>query len=518
MNSSPQSRRVFLQLASGSGMLALTACDGVKDLAGTFLRFGPKAPALAPFAVPQETVPDLVTHALNRLTWGVAPGEYGRVRSLGETPAAAVAAFIEEQLNPARIEDREVSAALSVLEAMNVPMGELFEYKPAQLDDELTRNAVLRAVYSRRQLHEVMCGFWSDHFNIDSSKLECRWVKTVDDREVIRKHALGNFRDLLRASALSPAMLVYLDGRQNKKRKPADKPNENYARELLELHTLGVHGGYTQNDVREAARCLTGWSVKFSARMGEALGRLMRPGAIFDAGSPAGNAAIGQAYFDPKAHDAGEKTVLGTRIPSSGAGELDALLDLVARHPSTATFLAGKLCRHFIADDPPVPAVQAVASAFVSSHGDIRTTLRRLFATPEFLSQRSTRIKRPFHFVVSALRATGASTQCGPGIKRSLRIMGQAPFHYPTPEGPPPEGAAWLSTLLYRWEFATRLAGQAITCSKLEPEKLTACAGGVDGLLAHLFGRRPTAEESAAAAVVANPAALALAAPGFQCY
>jgi uncharacterized protein (DUF1800 family) len=352
-----------------------------------------------------------------------------------------------------------------------------------------------------------MVGFWTDHFNIDSSKLDCRWFKTVDDRSVIRPHALGNFRELLKASALSPAMLFYLDGRANKKRHPSEKPNENYARELMELHTLGVHGGYTQQDVMEAARCLTGWTVT---------GREVRNSpALFD-GKPH---VPGRVLFEEEAHDNRSKTVLGVEIPAGGGKEdIDRLLDILAAHPSTADFLATKLCRQFIADDPPRSAVQAVAGAFHHSRGDIKHTLRSLFSTGEFAAARGTKIKRPFHFIVSSLRATGATTQCGPGVQRSLNVMGHAPFHYPTPEGPAPDGGSWLSTLLHRWDFAARLSSGDLPCSRADTSRLLSCAGGREALLRHLYGRQPDQDELSAAAAVQDVTALALASPGFQVF
>lgn len=495
----PIPRRQFLrQAGAAAGACALASCGK----AGSRLRnllpsFRPQPVELVPFAVPASESIDLLSHALNRLTWGAAPGEYARLRGLGPTETEAFHAFVEEQLAPEKLDDGWTKAAVAPLEAIREETGELFEFKPSQLDEELTRHAVIRAVHSRRQLYEVMVAFWSDHFNIDSSKLDCRWFKTVDDRSVIRAHALGKFWDLLRASALSPAMLFYLDGRANRKRTPEEKPNENYARELLELHTLGVHGGYTQQDVMEAARCLTGWTVT---------GREVR-------------SRIGVVRFDASAHDDGPKRVLGTEIPAGGGkADLDALLDIVSAHPSTAQFIATKLCRHFIADEPPSAAVQAVAAAFSASGGDIRQTLRVLFAAPEFAAQRGNRIKRPFHFVVSALRCTGATTTCGAGVKRALRIMGHAPFHYPTPEGPSPIGADWLSTLLHRWDFAVRLSAGTLKCSTVHPGKLQDCAGGAEGLLRHLFGRTPDATEMEAAAGSDSLLALALCSPAFQTF
>lgn len=513
MSATGSNRRRFLQAAGGTGVLALASCGKLRQLS-SFLPGAPRAEKLAPFTPPAGEEVDLITHALNRLTWGVAPGEYQRVKALAGDPSEALRLYVEEQLAPEKLEDSYVRAALAPLEAIREPVEELYEYKPAQLNDELTRQAVIRAVYSRRQLYEVMVSFWSDHFNIDASKTDCRWFKTVDDRAVIRPYALGSFRDLLKASALSPAMLFYLDGRANKRRRPDEKPNENYARELLELHTLGVHGGYTQTDVMEAARCLTGWTVTGREKRNGLRDAAAGLRAMTGRGTLDG---LGRVHFEPEAHDDGAKSLLGVQIAAGGgSADLDRLLDIVACHPATARFLAEKLCRRFIADSPPDDAVKAVSSAFTSSRGDIRQTLRALFATEAFAASRTCRLKQPFHFVVSALRATGSMTSGGNGVQRALQVMGHAPFHYPTPEGPAPDGESWLSTLLHRWDFAVRLSSGELPCSRGDMAALTQCAGGRDGLLRHLFGRSPTQEERDAAASVQDVAALALASPAFQ--
>nr|MDQ3623684.1 DUF1800 domain-containing protein [Verrucomicrobiota bacterium] len=248
-------RRGFLRLGTGALAAAAAGCEELQK-ARAFLHPGTRVPLEGPLTAPLDSSIDSVSHALNRLTFGARPGDYARVSQLG------VAAFIEEQLSPQDLDDTLCDRVVRRLETLGEPLGELYEFKEKFLLQEMTRGALLRAILSRRQLHEVMVQFWTDHFNIDPSKGECQWLKAADDRDVIRKHALGRFADLLRASALSPAMLWYLDGRVNRRADPSEKPNENYARELLELHTLGVHGGYTQDDVMEVARCLTGWTVR----------------------------------------------------------------------------------------------------------------------------------------------------------------------------------------------------------------------------------------------------------------
>jgi uncharacterized protein (DUF1800 family) len=350
-----------------------------------------------------------------------------------------------------------------------------------------------------------MCEFWSDHFNIDPGKGDCRYAKISDDQNTIRKHALGSFREMLRASALSPAMLWYLDGRANVKTKPDEKPNENYARELMELHTLGVHGGYTQQDVMEVARCLTGWTILAKSDDGYS-GKLLSP--LKDRG---------KVVFRKDAHDNGTKHVLGQDIPAGlGEGDLDRVIDLVAKHPGTAQFIATKLCVRFISDEPPAFAVDAVAQSFTSSQGDIKMTLRTLFATTEFRASAGAKFKRPFHYIVSALRATNAQTDADRGLLSYLERMGHVPFRNPTPDGYPARAAHWHATLLWRWKFALAVANNRIPGTRLERSELDKALGSDIALMASLFNRQPVADESDAFLKSGDGLALLLASPAFQ--
>ena len=498
------SRRQFIQ---AGGAAALAATSGCNRAPREFLPFLKPATAEGPFQPPQAAAVDLVGHFLNRLSFGTRPGDHARLRKLGATDEEAAAAYLEEQIHPERLPDRLAAWAVRRCETLDDSVGELFEYKERLLIEELTRGALLRAAFSERQLFEVMVQFWTDHFNISPGKGDARWLKTADDREVIRRHAFCHFPALLRASALSPAMLWYLDGRVNRRRDDHEKPNENYARELLELHTLGVHGGYTQQDVMEVARCLTGWTVR---------------------GTKESKFQLGKVEFNPYLHDPGAKTVLGQTIPAlpahlsrgererRGAGELDLVLNIIALHPATARHLATKLCRRFIAEAPPADAIAIVADAFLKSSGDLRATLRALFTAPEFRAARGGKFKRPFHFIASALRATAAETDARAPLTVFLDRMGHAPFQYPTPDGYPEEAAPWLGTLLWRWNFAVALSENKIKGTTLDTRQLTERAGGEAGLLAHLLGRKPTPEEQGACAESGAPLALALASPAFQ--
>ncbi len=476
-------RRRLLQAGAVAGSAALLAgCDGAPawNLLARRLEDRPERPS-----VPGGAAADPDVRLLQRATFGPRPGDLDELRALGR------AGWIDRQLSPSSIDDRAAELRVRRFESLHHTAGDAMEFKKRVVEEELSRATLLRAVHSRRQLHEVLVHFWTDHFNIALAKGDCAWFKAADDRDVIRRHALGNFRDLLRASALSPAMLVYLDGKANRKAEGRVGPNENYARELLELHALGVHGGYTQRDVMEAARCLTGWGVR------EKWNR-------------------GAVVFRPGLHDDGPKTVLGRTIPAGGGErDLDALLDIVVTHPATATHLATKLCRRLVADDPPAGLVGRAAAAFRAGGWEIRPLVREILAAPE-LAAAPSRLKRPFHFVVSALRALDADTDGGTALLQVLRRLGQAPFHHPTPDGYPDEAAPWLGTLLWRWNFALDLAANRLKGTSVPHEDLARRLGA--GLPAHLLGRVPTELERKFVDGAAPELAVAvlLASPGFQ--
>jgi len=474
------SRRSLLKAtALGGSAVALAGCDQATRQITQLL--GETVPDH--LAVPESAEIDPVFHLLSRAAFGPWPGDVQHVKEMGRE------AWIEEQLNPKAIPDNACDLRAERFESLYFAAGDAYEFRKPVLRDELTRHALLRAVYSRRQLFEVMVEFWTDHLNIDLEKGDCIYLKPSDDRDVIRKHALGNFHDLIRASATSPAMLVYLDGKSNKVRKKTDdKPNENYARELMELHTLGVHGGYTQDDVREAARCLSGWT--FDAKRVFALNQ-------------------GESFFKPDWHDDGAKTVLGTTI-TAGGGEkdLDQLVNIVCSHPSTAKFIATKLCHRFISYTPPESIVNRVAAEFTKTQGDIKSLLRVILESDEFAASRGQLLKRPFKFIVSALRAIAADTSAEKSVLEPLQRMGHGLFQYPTPDGYPDEELPWMGTLMWRWNFSLALAGgkqpgarvnlnpliQALRTEKRkEPDAAT--------WFGHLIGRKPTEKELAAIAL-----------------
>jgi len=353
--------------------------------------------------------------------------------------------------------------------------------QPQKLSAELQASRILRAVYSERQLHEVMVDFWTNHFNIFMGKGADRWLLPAYDRDTIRPNAMTKFVALLEATAKSPAMLFYLDnfqsvnpdmrqprGLQAAAQRQRRGINENYARELMELHTLGVDGGYTQKDVQEVARCFTGWTI-FAPRGGGAAVNAMM--------GEAGRANAGTFFFNRRTHDDGEKIVLGQKIPAGG-GIKDGLmvLDILAHHPSTAKFIATKLVRHFVADNPPASLVKRVAATYEKTDGDIREMLRTIFFSNEFNSADAYRgkIKRPFELVISAVRTLGGDTNGGPGIHQWMQRMGEPLYGHQTPNGYSDAADAWVNTggLLERMNFGLALASNRIPGTRVNLNKL----------------------------------------------
>ena len=460
-------------------------------------------------AVPNDPDEKTIVHVLNRLGFGPAPGQVDRVREMG------LKAYIDQQLAPERIPDSAMAARLAEFKTLAMSPRQLAEqyYLPAeaqrraaqqaaQQNDamakggagtdmmsppekpapgrpgigtqgprlvmaELTQQKLLRAAYSERQLDEVMVDFWFNHFNVFAGKGATRIYLTEYERDAIRPHALGTFRELLGQVAQSPAMLFYLDNwqsaapdgaqttmgaqfrRPGQRRMPAppqgqvrpNRPkgiNENYARELMELHTLGVEGGYSQKDVQEIARAFTGWTITQP-----------RQGGAF--------------RFDPRMHDDGEKQVLGVMIPRGG-GQKDGerVLDILARHPSTARFIATKLARRLVADEPPKAVVDRAAARFRDTNGDIREVVRSIVTSPEFFAATSYRakVKTPLEFVASAVRASGVNIQNSQPLIQAMTEMGMPPYLCQPPTGYADKADAWVNTgaLLSRMNFAVMLA------------------------------------------------------------
>ena len=334
---------------------------------------------------------------------------------------------------------------------------------PQMVVTELQRAALLRAVYSERQLYELMVGFWENHFSIFANKDDDRYLLTSYDRDTIRPFAMGRFRDLLGATAHSPAMLFYLDNWRSSVARPYPardgKPagvdgglNENYARELMELHTLGVDGGYTQKDVKEVARCFSGWTIQKPNEEGLFL-------------------------YRPGLHDNGEKIVLGHKIPAGGGlADGERVLDILARQPATAHFIATKLARRFISDDPPASVIDRAAAVFMKTDGSIRETLRTIVTSPEFFSAPTYRAKMrsPFEYVAAAMRALNADTDGDRPVLDAIGRMGQPVFGRITPDGYADRSDQWLSSgaMIARFNFASALATNKIKGTTIDAPKL----------------------------------------------
>jgi uncharacterized protein (DUF1800 family) len=490
-------------LCAGAAALFLSVAPAVQT-----------APSADKNGIPGHPDDKAIVHVLNRLGFGPAPGDVDRIRRVG------LEKYIEQQLRPEQIPDTAITARLAPLETLTKSSRELADeyFMPAQMErrrvqqqqqqtpappgdtppdrremrtpeqmqlmqaergvfTDLAQQKILRAAYSERQLNEVMVDFWFNHFNVFAGKGQVRAYLTEYERDVIRPNVFAHFRDLLGATAHSPAMLFYLDnwqsaapegaatsapmnrprftpgavrGRKGMPRTIADVPpgaqqrrprglNENYARELMELHTLGVDGGYTQKDVQEVARAFTGWTIA-NPRQG------------------------GGFRFEPRMHDDGEKIVLGHRI-KAGGGERDAedVLDILASHPSTARFIATKLVRRFVADAPPAPLVDRAAARFSDSHGDIREVVRTIVTSPEFFAPAAYRakVRTPFEFVAASVRAAGIDVVNAMPLVQTLRELGMPPYQCQPPTGYADRADAWVNTggLLNRMNFAVALTG-----------------------------------------------------------
>lgn len=427
-----QNRREFLRmfgrgLGYGALVSALPACGGSDSDDGD----DDPPPPPPPPPIPRPSVEYSV---LKRTSFGLHRDELRSIQTLG------IDNYLAAQMDHLNINDGSLEADIQALFPLTLQTPEqLISGFPDNIFDVATQMIAAtqyRQMFSKRQLFEIMVEFWSDHFNIHLINGLGPTLKPYDDRQVIRQHALGNFRDLLHASAKSPAMLFYLDNFFNQ----AVAPNENYARELMELHTLGVEGGYTETDIKQVARCFTGWTLRFP-------------------GDPGG--AYGAFNYLDAIHDNQAKLVLGNTIAAGGGqGDGEQVLDILAAHPSTADFIATKLCRRFIGDTPPQAAIDAVAAAFTISDGDIKDTLRALFATAAFTEDADLKFTRPSEYLAGVVRALAPDTAYpadnGQFWFYAQNTLGQLPFYWPTPDGYPDAQSYWASTggLLNRWRLS----------------------------------------------------------------
>jgi len=455
-----------------------------------------------------------ISHALNRLAYGARPGDVARIKHMG------LAAWIDQQLRPARVADAQLDTRLARLTTLPLdaktvahdyymparqerrrrqqaagraqgpgPRGQAdmnqapgpgdqspIDQGPArraqaagarepgtteavrrgrQVLVEMAEAKILRATYSERQLEEVLVDFWFNHFNVFARKGQTEIYIGEYERDVIRPNVLGNFRDLLGATAQSPAMLVYLDNWRSTNR----GLNENYARELLELHTVGVDGGYTQQDIVSVARAFTGWTI----------GRPAQPGFRFAA----------------NLHDRDEKKVLGQTINAGGRADGDRLLDLLASHPSTATHIAYKLAQRFVSDTPPASVVTRAADTFRNSKGNLREVVRTIITSPEFFAPTAhqAKVKTPFEFVVSALRATNAEIRTAQPLLRTLADLGMPLYLCQPPTGYDETSETWVSSgaLVNRINFALAVANGEVRGVQVDKSRASALSLGSAG-------------------------------------
>ncbi|MDB4885473.1 MAG: hypothetical protein JWN79_911 [Gemmatimonadetes bacterium] len=476
-----------------AGCAATTTPNGAPAAAPLRTRGAAPIVVVSPAEPREQTADQQVQHVLDRLAFGPRPGDVARVRALG------VDQWIALQLAPDRIDDAAAERALSSYETLRLPTAEVMRmYADGQLalrrlqragatpgdsasgkdqraellrDNPAVREQLrrtqrvladvqsarlARAVVSDRQLQEVMTDFWENHFTVYAGKGITRLLVPAYDRDVIRPLALGRFRDLLGAVAKSPAMLFFLDQWQSaadsthptlagaprlRAGVAARRPrglNENYARELMELHTRGVDAGYSQGDVIEVARALTGWTMVSRTNP--------------------------QFVFRPQIHDAGAKTVLGHRLPAGrGIEDGEEVLDILARDPHTARFVAHKLAVRFVSDAPPESLVSRATATYLRTDGDLREVVRTIVTSPEFFSRAAYRskVKSPFELVASALRAVGADADSTPRSAQAVGLLGQPIFGHQAPNGWPETGDAWMNAgaILNRINFGLALAG-----------------------------------------------------------
>ncbi|HEV6968232.1 DUF1800 domain-containing protein [Roseateles sp.] len=417
---------------------------------------------------------------LDRLTWGAGGADLAAVRAQGRVawldaqlrPGAAAplpdaaqsqiqALAISQQPLPAlvqRMEAQRKAADTLTDDAAKAAAQKEYQQAMTQLAREASARALLDALYSPRQVQEQLTWFWFNHFNVHQYKSNLR-AMVGDYEQGLRERSLGRFRDLLGYTAHHPAMLRYLDNEQN----AAHRINENYARELLELHTLGIGGGYSQRDVQELARVLTGLGVN----LGDNRPKLKpQQEALYR--------RDGLTEFNPARHDFGDKTLLGTTIRGRGFAEIDEVLDLLARHPSTARFVSRKLAQYFVADEPPPALVERMAQRWRETDGRIAEVMRAMVASPEFEASLGRKFKDPMHYVVSAVRLAYADRvvlNTAP-MTGWLYRLGQAPYNRQTPDGYPLDESAWAGPgqMTTRFEIARAIGSGSAGLFKVEGE------------------------------------------------
>jgi uncharacterized protein (DUF1800 family) len=446
-------------------LLSRRALFGGAAAVGAFWGAAARAKA-GPNDNPVDVDPNsLVAKLVNRITCGFNQTELARANAMGYS------AYLEYQLNYTAIDDSAMDARLTAYPTLTMTQQQLYGQSSSLVINELTEATILRSVFSARQLYQRMVEFWTDHFSIDITKEADTFLKPVDDRDNIRVNALTTFGTILTADAHSPAMLGYLDNQLS----TAAAPNENYARELMELHTLSVNGGYTQTDVHEVCRCLSGWG--------------------FDTNST--SPTRGNFLYTSSRHDNGSKTLFaGTSQQvniAAGGGQNDGnqVISALINHPSTATFIATKMIKWLLREDPSQALINSVAATYTSTGGDIKAMIRAILS-PNNLAGAPLKYKRPYHVMVSAMRCLPTTITTTSGLRSQLDSCGHRPFYWPTPDGYPDTLLYWEGLILPRWNFGASMLNGNITGVTVDYTTffngLTTAQQMVDQIDAQMFG------------------------------
>lgn len=452
------SRRRFLAFGA-SAVAAAAGASAIEAQTGLSRGKPVRKPVPAGTRVdPSVQWQDPILRLVRRITMGLEPTEIMLARQLG------YAGYLEYQLNGVFIEDSATDTAVATrMPLLSQSYAQLRVADGNEIYNQLADAALYRAAFSRKQLQERMVEFWTDHFNIRYFD-DVQYRKAIDDRVVIRQHALGKFPDMLRASAHSPAMLLYLN--QNSSRADGGRtPNQNYAREIMELHTVGVNGGYEQNDVAQLSRILTGWSF---------------------------NNTTGDFFFQRTWHDFTAKTFLNTpfpAMPSNGSAaqfkaEGDAAITLLLNRPETAKYIATKMAAWLLAYAPPQAVVDATAAVYTATGGDIRAMIRTILSAKNLMAAPA-KYKRPFHLAASSLRGMGAEVANIRATRQRLDAMDMSPFNWEQPDGYPDKVSWWSGLATQRWNWATYISTQnnVATVRVDVATKYRAPVNSVDGVM-----------------------------------
>jgi len=417
-------------------------------MAGAFLGGATVAKGQSASTSPAEGA--LLLRLLRRTSYGPLLQEVNMAKEMGYD------AYLNYQLNYEQIDDTNAEEAAAFYSTINFSVRDLFKVRDDVAKDDLSEATIVRAILSKRQLYQRMVEFWTDHFNVLYDKVGV--LKVVHDREVIRRYALGNFPQMLMANTKSPATLVYLDNDPSSKQ----SPNQNLAREMMELHSIGVNGGYTQADVINVAKCLTGWSVR------------LWPSYAVD---------IGQFVFNKDNHTHGVKKVLGRVIPENGAvKDGERVVKILAASRNTGRFLGTKLCRYFLGYEPGPELVESLADIYINTGGEIKPLVQAVLSQGN-LAAAPLMIKRPFHYTMGLLRQSQAQMTYVWPIRDVLYQMGQHPFEWAPPNGYPIAQPYWAGGLLPRWNFAFHLFNKKIDYVRGNASTVIKTSTTVDSIL-----------------------------------